>query len=358
MCNRCMKAIAVLAVLMVSLISVSSAAGPHAMPDLYKGQCGVELSVSAPGILINDAKSVNLLQVLDPEAISIDQKYGTLAVNEDGSFIYDAAQNIAPGTYVTFKYRATDGTKKTNQALVKIQIFCACRGTAPDVTVCPGTKITPKFLIAEGARCSGCRDATPKFDLRKIPAHPAAGAFYPYTVSCPGCGLVKGNVYFSDSCTITSVPFTVCSDVIPTVEMIEANGGVSCGDVCDAAPEISDIHRVLNHWEYTITCTTDECTTTETGIVNIEQRCDFVSEPMGFTNPIENCPDVLPTKDQIMALAGLECTCGSTPQITDIKWVAEDESSLSIGEYTATCGSGECGSSVVGQFEPRVDCNQ
>jgi len=98
--------------------------------------------------------------------------------------------------YVTFKYRATDGKKTTNQALVKIQIFCACRSTAPDVTVCPGTKITPKLLIAEGALFTGCRDVMLKFDLRKIPAHPAAGACCPYTLSCLGCALVKGSVCF------------------------------------------------------------------------------------------------------------------------------------------------------------------
>jgi hypothetical protein len=357
MCKRCMKAIAVLAVLVISLISVSSAAGPRAMPDLYTGQCGVELSVPAPGILANDVKSANPLQVLDPDTISIDPKYGKLTVNKDGSFSYDVAQNVASGTYVTFKYKATDGSKTTSQALVKIQIFCACRGTAPDVTVCPGTMITPNFLIAEGALCTGCRDAMPRFDLSKIPARPEAGACYPYFVSCPSCVRIAGNVCFSDSCTITSTPNTVCSDAIPTIEMIEANGEVSCGD-CDSTLDISDLHIVGNHWEYTITCTTDDCTTTETGIVNIEQRCGFVSEPMGFTNPIENCPDVLPTKDQIIASAGLECTCGPTFKIIDIKWIGMDENGMLIGEYTATCGTEECGSSFTGQFEARMDCDQ
>jgi hypothetical protein len=284
MYKRCIKAMAILAVLVVSLISISSSAVPHAMSDLYKGECGAELSVPAPGILKNDIKSFNPLQVQDPETISIDPRYGTLTVNEDGSFFYEAAENIAPGTYVTFKYSATDGSKTTNRALVKIQISCACRGTAPDVTVCPGTKITPRLLIEEGALCTGCRDVKPKFDLRKIPAHPAAGACYPYTLSCLGCGVVKGNVCF--------------------------------------------------------------------------EGCDFVYEPMGFSIPVENCPDVLPTEEQIIDLAGLECTCDSAPQITDIKWIEEDEMGVLIGEYTATCGSGECGSSITGQFEARGYCEQ
>jgi len=123
---------------LILLISIPSAAGPRAMPDLYKGQCGVEQSVPAPGILKNDTKSSGQ-QVLEPEKISIDPKYGSLTANKDGSFVYDAAQYIAPGTYVTFNYRATDGSQKISSALVKIQISCLCRGAAPDITVCNST---------------------------------------------------------------------------------------------------------------------------------------------------------------------------------------------------------------------------
>jgi len=98
----------VLVVLMISLISLSSATGLRAMPELYKGQCDEKLSVPAPGILKNDIKSVNPMQVQNPEMISIDPKYGTLKVNADGSFDYQASKNFPTSTYVFFYYRATD----------------------------------------------------------------------------------------------------------------------------------------------------------------------------------------------------------------------------------------------------------
>ena len=152
MYKKCMKSIAILVVLLISLISISSAAGPRAMPDLYQGQCGVELSVPAPGILANDVKSTSPLQVSTWTAPSL----GTLVVNADGSFVYKPPQNIPSGTYVYFYYTATDRISVTSQALVKIAVSCACKGAAPDVNVCLGTPITSAFLISQGA---GCMDA-------------------------------------------------------------------------------------------------------------------------------------------------------------------------------------------------------
>jgi VCBS repeat-containing protein len=354
-----MKTIAVLAVLVLSLISVSSAAGPRAMPDLFKGQCGVELSVPAPGILKNDVKSSGQLKVLDSEKISINPKYGTLTVNEDGSFVYEAAQNIAQGTYVSFYYKVTDGSKKTSTALVKIQISCVCRGIAPDVTVCPSTKITSNFLISEGGRCTGCRDMTPKFDLRKIPAHPVAGTCYPYTASCSGCGLVTGHVCF-EGCTITSSPFTIGPDVTPTAEQIQRDGSIawSIACNCDNAPMISKIHKVQDHWEYTITCQSECGSTTGTGVVNIGQTCE-ITPPLVF--PIMDCPAILPTPDQVIAQSGLSCGCDATTVITDIHWLPpQPENGVQTGEYTYTCTFADGStSSGVGQFETAMsDCNQ
>lgn len=191
--------------------------------------------------------------------------------------------------FIRFKYKATDGAKKTGQALVKSRYpvyFVALHQTSQSVRA---RKSPPHLLMSEGARCTGCSDVTPKFDLRKIPSKPVAGTCYPYTITC-----------------------------------------------------INDLG----------------CTATKIGIVNIEQSCGFVSEPTIFTNPIENCPDLLPTEEQIMASAGLECTCpDSTPVTTDRHWIGEDENGVVFGDYTATCGSEECGSSVTGQFVTIVDCD-
>ena len=329
MYKRCIKIIAVLAVLLISLISISSAAGPRAMPDLYKGECGVELSVLAPGILGNDIKTTSALQVLNPEMISIDPKYGTLKVNADGSFIFNSAQNFPSSTNVYFYYSATDGITVTNQALVKIAVFCKCHGAAPDVNVCLGTAIiTPEFLISKGAGCLGCRDVTPKFDLSKIPAQPVVGQCYPYTVSCPGGNIATGSVCFRGSCNIRSVPFAVCSGITPTAAQILAQGSILCS--CDTTPEISNIHIVGDHWEYTITCQSECGPATGTGRVNIGTPCVPTSKPFVI------CSGVTPTAAQILAQGSILCSCDDSPEISNIRVVGDH------WEYTITCQS-ECG---------------
>jgi hypothetical protein len=323
-----MKTIAVLAVLVVSLISVSSAAGPRAMPDIYKGQCGVELSVPAPGILTNDIKSASPLQVKDPEKISIDPKYGTLKVSADGSFVYDAAQNIPTSTYVTFNYAATDGISITSLALVKIAVSCKCHGAAPDITVClDSVAITPDFLMSKGAGCMGCRDATPKFDLRKIPARPVAGATYPYTVSCPSCNVVTGHVTFVGPCDVSWNPFPICAGAIPTPVQVLVGGSITCS--CDTAPIISNIHLVGDHWEYTITCQSECGPKTVIGRVNIETPCVPTSVPFAV------CSGITPTVEMITESGDITCgsgVCDTTPVISDINMEDDDH-----WVYTITC---------------------
>ena len=63
MCRKRIESGFILAALLISLISISSAAAPRAMPDLYQGKCGVELSVPAPGLLANDMPSGKPLKV-------------------------------------------------------------------------------------------------------------------------------------------------------------------------------------------------------------------------------------------------------------------------------------------------------
>jgi hypothetical protein len=155
------------------------------------------------------------------------------------------------------------------------------------------------------------------------------GDHWEYTITCQSeCGpkTVVGRVDIETPCVPTFEPFTVCSGTPLTVEMIEADGLVSCGD-CDATPVISDIHLVDDHWEYTITCTTAlGCTATATGRVDIETPC--VPTSVAFTV----CPDVTPTADQILDSGVVSCgACDATPVISGIHidgdhWV-----------YTITC---------------------
>ena len=86
------------------------------------------------------------------------------------------------------------------------------------------------------------------------------------------------------------------------------------------------------------------------------EGCDFVDPPVSFPLPADNCPDIMPTDDEIIDLAGLECTCPDfTPVITVSPHVISVVDGITTWEYTALCGSPECGTPVTGQFDNR-DC--
>ncbi|MBN1235387.1 MAG: choice-of-anchor E domain-containing protein [Methanotrichaceae archaeon] len=93
--------------------------------ELYTAQCGVLKEVPAEkGILANDPQAIT---VVDPESITIDPKYGTLDVYEDGSFDYDPSPSIRSGTYVIFRYTANNGACDAKYpGTAKIQVAC-CR---------------------------------------------------------------------------------------------------------------------------------------------------------------------------------------------------------------------------------------
>ena len=79
---------------------------------------------ASKGILANDLKGSI---VLDPESITIDPKYGSIEVYEDGSFVYDptGATGLYSGVYVIFKYNANNGFCDGKYlGIAKIQIRC------------------------------------------------------------------------------------------------------------------------------------------------------------------------------------------------------------------------------------------
>jgi len=93
--------------------------------ELYTASCKAIYEVDAAhGILANDpAGSI----VLNPELITIDPKYGTIEVDEDGSFVYDptGATGIRNGVYVMFNYAANNGLCDSRYlGLAKIQVSC------------------------------------------------------------------------------------------------------------------------------------------------------------------------------------------------------------------------------------------
>ena len=93
--------------------------------ELYTASCHEIKEVDASkGILANDpAGSI----VLNPETITIDPKYGTITVEEDGSFVYDptGATALRNGVYVMFNYAANNGQCDSKYlGIAKIQVSC------------------------------------------------------------------------------------------------------------------------------------------------------------------------------------------------------------------------------------------
>ena len=97
----------------------------HVKNELYIAKCGEDKVVGpSQGILANDGSAT---AVVHPELITIDPAYGTIEVEEDGSFVYHAAEDINSGTYVLFRYNATNGVCLAKyQGIAKIQVSCAC----------------------------------------------------------------------------------------------------------------------------------------------------------------------------------------------------------------------------------------
>ena len=94
--------------------------------ELYSASCGTEKVVPASeGVLANDPVAI---AVVNPQQITIDPKYGTIEVHEDGSFVYDptGATGLYTGLYIQFKYTATNGVCEAKyQGTAKIQVRCS-----------------------------------------------------------------------------------------------------------------------------------------------------------------------------------------------------------------------------------------
>ena len=111
---------------------------------------------ASAGLLANDPTAT---AVLDPDSITIDAKYGTLDVNADGSFVFDPSPNILSGTYVQFKYNATNGVCQARYpGLAKILVSCKCRTQVANVNLCLPTTLAEirQKLEAAGVGCFGC----------------------------------------------------------------------------------------------------------------------------------------------------------------------------------------------------------
>jgi len=202
--NRSFKGITVLALLLTAMVSLSSATCPWFIRgENYVAQCGVIKEVPEnQGILANDPQAI---AVLEPELIKIDPKYGSIKVAANGSFIYSPSPNIQQGTYVQFRYNATNGECQSRYpATAKFTVSCSCRPNIPVMDpICLPVSLDGirDILLENGVGCYGCGDITPIIDLGDVDlnknGNPMAGT-YSFCVKCRGCVKRCGNINLID----------------------------------------------------------------------------------------------------------------------------------------------------------------
>ena len=346
--SRWMKATLVLIIVLISLISISLAAGPRAVPDQYIAKCGVELSISAPGLLRNDVPSGSPLHVSSWTAPTL----GTLKnVDPNGSFTYVPPQSSLSSVYAYFYYTAVDGNGVlTNQAQVKISIACKggctnpCKITSVPFTVCSGITPAAALIMAQGAITCSCDTSPVISNIHIVDNH------WEYTITCQstcGAATATGRVNIEAPCTITpDNSFTVCSGVTPTAAEIQSHITCSCGN-----PIVTNIVKNLagTAWTYDVSCTSaNGCLTTATGIVNIQTPCVPTSKPFTI------CSGVTPTTALILANGAITCgtgVCDTTPAISGIHAVDGH------WEYTITCTTAlGCSATATGIVNIQTPC--
>ncbi len=282
MYGRWIKGCFILALLLLSSVSLSMAACPWFIKnDLYAAECGVLKEVPASsGILANDPIGT---EVVDPESITIDAKYGTLSVEADGSFVYDPSPDIQSGTYVIFKYRATNGVCEAKYpGTAKIQVTCKCRPHVVDITICaPITREELIALIEDEADCWGCGDIAPIFDFSMIPAGDVPPGEYSYLMKCPGCAQVVGFVIVMAGCEAVAPDIEVCEGEVNLAELTEMIkevaycDGEGCGEpTLDLTGVTVDENGFVTGGSYTATCAEGtECESTDTGTIIVLEKC-------------------------------------------------------------------------------------
>ena len=340
MYGRWIKGYFILALLLFSSVSLSMAACPWFIKnDLYAAECGVLKEVPASsGILANDPIST---AVVDPESITIDPKYGTLVVNADGSFVYDPSPDIQSGTYVIFKYMATNGVCEAKYpGTAKIQVTCKCRPNVVDITICePITREEIIALIEDEADCWGCGDIAPIFDFSGIPAGDVPPGEYSYLMKCPGCSQVVGFVIVMAGCEAVASDIEVCEDEVDLAELTEMIKEVAyCdGEGC-GAPTIDltgvtvDENGFVTGGSYTATCAEGtECESKDTGTITVIQMCDVAA------------PDIVVCEGEVdldeltaMILDKASCSEGCDMDV-DTSGVTVENGFVTGGSYRICC---------------------
>ena len=359
------------AMLLISIASLSSASCTWFLRgELYSAQCGITKEVPAShGILANDPQAV---AVLNPESITIDPKYGSIEVEADGSFIYYPSPNIPQGTYVQFKYNATNGVCQAKYpASAKLIIRCTCRPNIVSVDPIPlpvSLAEIRSILEEAGVGCIGCGDITTIIDLSDIDLDsngaPIAGT-YSFCIKCPGCQVACGQITLVDSCGCEVEDFAFCEGTVTLNELMAmAEEKARCVG-CDLQPVLDfsgvtvDKEGYVTGGSYVGTCEDDpQSGGSDIGYITVWKSCD------AFAPPLEICEGSSHT-DLVDAITALDpgCTgsgCDATAVISYDNVLYDEDGKVIGGTYTVTCiTSNGCESTADGAIEvvERCSCN-
>jgi hypothetical protein len=353
MYSKWIKSGFVLAMLLISMVSLSMAACPwFIINELYNAQCGVEKVVPASaGLLANDATAI---AVLDPDAITIDAKYGTLDVNADGSFVFAPSPDILPGTYVQFKYNATNGDCQARYpGIAKILVSCKCRTQVANLNLCLPTTLAEirQKLVAAGVGCVGCGATPATIDLSNVKLVPGT---YSFSVKCGSYQAVFGTVTLVSGCEANAPSFTFCEGTVTLAQLRGMiNAQADCiGTGCDQAPVINTAgvtvaNGFVTGGSYTSTCGAGtNCADTATGTITVTPRCKASAPSFTFCEGTVTLAQL-----QGMINAQADCTgtgCDQAPVI-NTAGVTVANGFVTGGSYTATCGAGtDCADTATG----------
>jgi len=286
---------------------------------------------------------------LDPDAITIDAKYGTLDVNADGSFVFDPSPDIVMGTYVQFYYNATNGACAAKvPGFAKIQVSCKCRPQVADVILCLPTTLDAikEKLEAAGVGCLACGATPTVIDLSKVKPEPGT---YSFSIKCSGCQAASGSVTLVPACTAVAPDLKFCEPVEIDQVLAGITAAADCaGTGCDQAPIIDATGLTVvdglvpgGSYTYTATCRAGtECANTATGTITVVPRCEV--ELIGVTF---GCGTPAEIEAQIEAENPSPCgDCDSTPTFQFPVWPLRVDGTgyvaNGIYQYTVTCNAG------------------
>lgn len=138
-------------------VSGQTNAMPNAANDHYIIQINTALTVSAPGVLVNDNDpDGDQLQAI----LESDPSNGSLTLNADGSFAYTPATNFF-GTD-TFGYRASDGISMSDLATVTVEVL---EGNVAPIAADDNYSILHNQVLEVGAPGILQNDSDPNGDI-------------------------------------------------------------------------------------------------------------------------------------------------------------------------------------------------